>query len=430
MLDRYIGYQKNESAVSARYSGGRVLEPQRDLPVLAETDVLVTGGGPAGIAAAIAAARQGVRVTLVERYGHLGGLATGGLVLFLDGMWNGRQTVIRGIGEEIADRLYDMGGLDRPEPGKDGTVDAELLKFLALKMVLEAKVDLILHCWGTGAIMEDPLVRGITVQSKSGAQAILSKVVVDASGDGDIFASGGAAFHEAQRGIGLPFRMGNVDWEKAREFRKKNPAQYNDLMVQAKYAGGFTGIGHPAVLDGVIWWNNWGDVRSTIDVRDLTRAEIEAREAISATVKFAKERIPGFEDAFLLETAPQLGVRESRMLEGLYTLTKEDLKREVVFEDSVAQVARGKSGKSFGVPYRCFVPKILDGLLATGRCISVDHYTQEPTRLIPACFATGQAAGVAAALAVKSHIEPRHVDVLALRGQLEQENAYVGESAK
>ena len=430
MLERCIGYNENADAVPARKVKKKVIQLEKEVPVLTETDVLVAGGGPSGFVAAVAAARQGVRVTLVERYGHLGGLATGGLVLYLDGYWDGECSVIRGIGGEVADRLEEIGGMTRPAPGRDGTADPELLKHIALNMVREAGVDLVLHCWAYEAIANEKNVRGAVTLSKSGRQAILAKVVIDASGDGDIFASAGAAFHESQRGIGLPFRMGGVDTERARQFQRENPQIYKGLMDEVRSRGGFAGIGDEAVHEGVIWWNNWGSVLSAIDVRDLTRAEIEARIAIMTTVQFFKENIPGFENSFLLETAPQLGVRASRLLLGEYTLTYDDMKRCATFDDAIAHfgIVFEKKGNGYDMPYRCLIPAEINGLIAAGRCISTDHPTQDHVRVIPNSFALGHAAGTAAGLSVKTGVQPRDLDISHLQRQLTKAGAYLGDT--
>jgi len=430
MRDKYIGFNENAGAAPARKVGDKVIQPEKEIPVLAETDVLVLGGGPSGFVAAVAAARQGAKVTLAERYGHLGGLATGGLVLYLDGYWDGERSVVQGIGSEIADHLEEMGGITRPAPGRDGTADPELLKYIALKMVRDSGVDLILHCWAFESIANEGNVQGAITLSKSGRQAILSKVVIDATGDGDIFASAGAAFHEAQRGIGLPFRMGGVNIEKARQFQKENSPKYKELMDEVRSRGGFAGIGAPAVHQGVIWWNNWGNVLDALDVTHLTRAEIEAREAIMTTVTFLKENLPGFENSFLLETAPQLGVRESRLLVGEYTLTHDDIKRYATFDDVIAHfgILFERKGTGFDVPYRCLIPQEVNSLIATGRCISTDHPVQDHIRVIPKCFALGHAAGTAAALAVKAGIQPRNIDVSDLQKQLIEEDAYLGDA--
>ena len=351
-------------------------------------------------------------------------------MLTLCGYWDGERSVVRGIGGEIADRLEERGGMTRPAPGRDGTVDPELLKYLALDTICEAGVDLILHCWAFEAIANERDVQGAITLSKSGRQAVLAKVVIDASGDGDIFASAGAAFHEAWRGIGLPFRMGGVDTEKARQFQRENPQQYKELMDEVRRRGGFAGIGTKAIHKGVIWWNIHGPVLDALNPRDLTNAEIDGRKAIMITVQFVRENLQGFENSFLLETAPQLGVRESRLLVGEYTLSHDDMQRNATFDDVIAHsgIVHQNKGKGFDIPYRCLIPKDVSGLIATGRCISTDHPTQEYVRVIPNCFALGHAAGTAAALAVKTGIQPRDLDICDLQKQLLTEGAYLGEA--
>ncbi|HYW77922.1 MAG TPA: FAD-dependent oxidoreductase, partial [Thermoguttaceae bacterium] len=198
---------------TARIVGGKVIQPERELTLLHKTDVLVVGGGPAGVVAALAAKRAGVNVTLVERYGHLGGLWTGGLVLVVLGhIVTGKKQVCQGIGEEMMRRLekLDRGIIDR-RPGVNPTVDAEALKYVMVEMVMEADLDVFLHCWGVDAIMDGNKVCGAVFESKSGRQAILANNVVDATGDGDVFALAGAEHEHRKYHAGLVHRLGNLD---------------------------------------------------------------------------------------------------------------------------------------------------------------------------------------------------------------------------
>ncbi|MHC4560638.1 MAG: FAD-dependent oxidoreductase, partial [Planctomycetota bacterium] len=203
--------QENRSNAVMR--DGKVIQPQRQLPVLTETDVLVVGGGSAGIVAAIAAKRAGAKVTIVERYGHFGGLWTGGLVLTILGhIALGPKQVCQGIGEEMMRRLDKMdGAIINRSPGSNPIVDAEAVKYLMVEMIEEAKVQVFLHCWGVEAVTQDNSIRGAVFESKSGRQAILAKVVIDATGDGDIFAAAGAQFEHRSHNVGLASRIGNLD---------------------------------------------------------------------------------------------------------------------------------------------------------------------------------------------------------------------------
>ncbi|HUT92488.1 MAG TPA: FAD-dependent oxidoreductase [Thermoguttaceae bacterium] len=214
------------AAPPAKLVGGKVIQPRRSLPLLAQTDVLVVGAGPAGVVAALAAKRTGADVTLVERYGHFGGQWTGGLVLVVAGMHDKtNKQVIQGVGEEILKRLekLDRGIINR-RPGVDPTVDAEAVKYVMVEMLQEADVRVFLHCWGVDAVMEGDAVRGAVFESKSGRQAILAKAVVDATGDGDVFAAAGADYEHIRFHVGLVCRIGNLDKvDEAKAKQSKRP---------------------------------------------------------------------------------------------------------------------------------------------------------------------------------------------------------------
>lgn len=406
-------HKVQDSRYAPSMVGGKVIQPQRELAVLHTTEVLVVGGGPAGVAAAIAARRAGADVTLVERYGYLGGLWTGGLVLLVIGhIVKGGKQVCQGIGEEMMRRLEKLdGGIINRRPGANPTVDAEALKYVMVEMVEEAGLKLLLHCWGVDVILNGNDVRGAVFESKSGRQAILAKTVVDATGDGDLFAAAGAEFEHRSHNVGLVSRVGNVDKIDASKAGKAKPRR----------------LGGPTPAPGVNWVNLIGPEVDGLDVATLTRMEINHRKFIWRDLQKTRQ-IPGYEKLFLIETAPQLGVRITRVLEGLKTVTLADLKAGTRFPDVVA--VGGSSNGSHGewqVPYGALVPKKVDYVLAAGRCISAEMRMADLVRLIPNCFATGHAAGVAAAVAVKDGCRPRDVDVAKVQKILRQQGAYLGE---
>ena len=390
---------------------GKVIQPQRPLPVLAETDVLVVGGGSAGVVAAIAARRAGAKVTLVERYGHFGGLWTGGLVLLILGhIVKGPKQVCQGIGEEIMRRLDKMdGAIINRNRGSNPTVDAEAVKYLMVEMIEEADVEVFLHCWGVDAIMQDEAVKGAVFESKSGRQAILANVVIDATGDGDIFAAAGAEFEHRSHNVGLVSRIGNLD----RVNKSKDAAQPKRL-------------GSPTPVPGVNWVNLRGPEVDGLDLATLTRMEMNHRKFIWKNIQKTRSA-PGYERLYLVETAPQLGVRITRVLDGLNTVRLDDLKNATKFPDVVG--VGGASNAEHGewqIPYGALVPEKVDNVLAAGRCISVDIRMADLVRLIPNCFVTGHAAGVAAAVAVQDRCTPRDADVARIQKILRRQEAYLG----
>ena len=392
---------------------GKVIQPQRELPLLHQTDVLVVGGGPAGVVAALAAKRAGARVALVERYGHLGGLWTGGLVLVVIGhIVKGGKQVCLGIGEEMMRRLEKLdGGIVNRRRGVNPTVDAEALKYVMVEMIVEAKIDIFLHCWGVDAIMDGSTVRGAVFESKSGRQAILAHTVVDATGDGDIFAAAGAEHERRRYHIGLVSRIGNLD-KVDRAKAKGHPKP--------------RALGNVTPIPGVNWVNMHGPDADGLDVAELTRLELNARKLIWKNVQKIR-RTPGYEKVYLMETAPQLGVRITRVLSALHTLKMSDVKAGTRFPDVVA-VGGAWSGDhgEWQIPYGALVPKRVDNVLAAGRCISGETLMSDLIRVIPNCFITGHAAGVAAAVAAKDRCRVRDVEVPKVQQVLRKQEAYLG----
>ena len=395
---------------------GEVIQPQRKLPVLHETDVLVVGGGPAGVVAALAASRTGANVTLVERYGHFGGQWTGGLVLILAGMHDKtNKQVIQGIGEEIMRRVdkLDRGAINR-RPGVDPTIDAEAVKYVMVEMLSEAGIQMFLHCWAVDAIVDGPAVRGAVFESKSGRQAILAKQVIDASGDGDLFAAAGAEYEHIRFHIGLVCRIGNLDKvDKAKAKGAKRPRH----------------LGAPTPIEGVNWVNMHGPDGDALNVADLTKMELNHRRQIWKSVEEIR-KTPGYERVYLVETAPQLGVRMSRMLAGVDRIMFDDVMAGKKFANVVGVGGDWRPTKDrigeWQIPYGVLLPKVVDNLLATGRCVSGDPRLADYLRIIPTCFVTGHAAGCAAAMAVRDGCRPRDIEVPKLQKLLKEQDAYLG----
>ncbi len=393
--------------------GGKVMQPARELPVLHTTDVLVVGGGPAGVCAAIAARRAGAEVTLVERYGHFGGLWTGGLVLLVIGhIVTGGKQVCQGIGEEMMRRAEKLdGAIINHGPGKSPTIDAEALKYLMVEMIEEAGVKVFLHCWGVDAIVDGNTAQGAVFESKAGRQAILAKTIVDASGDGDLFAAAGAEFTHCSHNIGLVSRIGNLDRVDA---------------AKAKTAPKPRHLGNLTPVPGVNWVNMGGPEVDGLDLETLTRMEMNHRKIIWRNTQKIRAT-PGYDQVYLMETAPQLGVRITRILAGLNTITMANLKANKRFDDVVGVGgASGGNHQEWQIPYGVLVPKKVDNVLAAGRCVSMELRMADLVRLIPNCFVTGHAAGVAAAVAATDGCTPRNVEVPKVQQILKEQEAYLG----
>ena len=409
--------------VSNQVTGRTIKEPEKQIPILAETDVLVIGGGPSGTAAAIAASRTGAETYLVERYNHLGGLWTGGLVLPLlsthaiDKQKKKRQ-VIYGIGGEMSKRLADLGmSINEENP----TVDPEAAKYVLEEMIREAGVKMLYHTWGTNVIMDGNIIKGVFLESKSGRMAILAKVVIDCTGDGDIFNLTGDNYDVMNYAIGLVHRLGNVD--------RIDTAKPGYMKMN---------LGDPTPVPGVNWVNMWGkENQNALDVINLSQLQMEYRREIWESVQKLRQT-PGHEELFLLDTASQLGVRMSRILEGEYKLTLADTMTFKSFKDVIgisgawtSVLYKGKKvPKSerplWQIPYRSLLPKKTDNLLVAGRCFSFERELVEDARIIGTCLVTGHGAGAAAGLAVKERETPRSINVEILKKELLRQGAWLG----
>jgi glycine/D-amino acid oxidase-like deaminating enzyme len=411
-------------------------EPARRTPVLAETQVLVLGGGSAGSAAAIAAARNGADVILLERTGALGGLASAGLIILLltldDG--DGHQ-VVGGLCQEVVERLTTRKAAFFPTPETWGSADESLVeesrrwglvwgsgphrvrysvaydpeefRFVLNQLCEQSKVRLLLHAWACEALRDGDRLRGVTLQTKSGRSAILADVLIDATGDGDIIASAGVPFELEKVLPWLWFRMGGVE------------------NVDAAIAAGgwfFKTVGAGQVL---LPWGATDRVIRKIDAtdpRDLTLAEVECRKKVMEAVDQLRRDVPQFRNAHLCDIATQLGITESRRMVGEYVLTRDDMNKPMA--DVIAITGHWtKYGALYWIPFRSLIAPPYANLLAAGRCISVDHRTHHATKEIPACMATGQAAGTAAALAVSAGEPLKSLDRTILQDRLRSQGA-------
>jgi glycine/D-amino acid oxidase-like deaminating enzyme len=400
-----------------------VQEAARSIPVIDEADVVVAGGGPAGVSAAVSAARAGADVLLVERYGHLGGLATGGLVILLDCYSDRGKIVVKGFAQEVWQRL-EAEGCARPHPAEKKTsilFDPEALKYVYLKLAEEAGVRLLLHSWVAAVVMKEQTIEAIVTESKSGRRAVRGRIFVDATGDADLAAWAGAPLEIAEHpiGVGLVARLGAVDWGRYQRFVADKPEEWRRLTEEYCRSGGVGGVSM-SWRDDVVWNNN-GVPGNGLDVKDLTRVETTIRQKMWDYWRFYREHVPGFENSFLLDTAGQVGVRETRRPLGRQQLTMDDVTLGRSFPDSIGVGNLWNAGGSYDIPYQALLPQGVTNLLVSGRCISVDHRAHDMTRTIPVCMVSGQGAGVAAALAAQSRSPTHELDLSVLQNELRQQ---------
>lgn len=448
-------------------------ETQKEIPIFEEVDVLVVGSGPSGLAASIAAAREGADTLLVERFGCFGGVIS---QVGVEGFaWYRHEKTIEagGLVFEFEDKFVELAGSNPECQSKSQALDAEMFKYVADCMLLESGVKTLLHCTAVDAVIEDNIIKGVIFESKSGRFAVMAKRIIDCTGDGDIAAFAGAPFSKGEKNelmsVTTMFHCKGVDTEKFKDYIA------NDLKPTYKDWGGYWSIETTgkeddlfspyfekpfveAVAEGIVpkeedvcLGGSWSSITEEgevtqlnvvfisnidcTDVYDLTKAEIKGRRNALYAVEILRNKVPSFENAKLRNFGMTLGTRESRKINGHYKLTKEDVMNEGRFQDSigifpefidgVGYLIKPTTGRYFQVPYRCILPKKIDNLLVAGRTISGDKIAHVSFRNMSCCVMTGQAAGVAAAVSLKNNTNVSAVDVSKVQEALKKQNVRV-----
>ena len=431
----------------------------RNIEVRKDVDVCVVGGGPAGIAAAVAAAKQGAKVFLAEAHTCFGGMGTAGMVPAFMTFSDGVNIVAAGVGSDILERLRKAGGTG---PDNDLAIKPEVLKRICDEYVLEHNIDFLFQTTLIGVEHENGTVNCAVFAAKSGVFAVKAKVFIDCTGDGDLAVMAGANFEAGDEdGDLMPGTLcsswDNVDWDayyacgkRPRDFlfkafddgifRTKDPHHPGMWRIGEHWSGG--NIGHTFGLDST-------------DEKSLTDALIEGRQQLPEFENFYRNYVPGFENVELMASGSLLGIRESRRITGDYVLNLQDFMERRSFEDEIGRYCypvdihiskpsaghyakfkkenktlRCEKGESYGIPYRILTPAALKNVYVAGRCVSADRYVQSSIRVMPGCFITGQAAGTAAAIAAENNLDIHKVPTNKLREKLSQIGAYLPEAAE
>jgi hypothetical protein len=444
-------------------SAKTIEEPARSIPLYGEYEVTVLGGGPAGIAAAVASARAGKRTLLIERYGFLGGMGTAAGVTNFCGLHANvhgeMHRVVQGVASDLLARIDRLGGLNAPHLilGKifAQAYDTAAYKIAADDLLAASGVDILFHALGAGVVMQDNRrIAALMVETKAGRQAVRSGIFIDCSGDGDLAAWAGARFEVGDNAgsmlyPSMMFRLNGIDPDKAGDAWRTIP----QLMEQAEAAGTHRFPRKAAIVrpqkSGIEWRVNFtqlkrsdGNAINGLEPDDLTRGEIDGRRQAVEAFNFLRT-VPGFEKSYIVDLPPQLGIRETRRVVGGYMLSGEDVLGCASFEDSIgvngwpmeSHVAGDvvftfppiPESRGFNeLPYRMLTPEGLDNLLVAGRCASMTHDGQSAARVSGACFVMGEAAGTAAALALDGNAMPRDIAVEKLQLRLREQGAFIG----
>ncbi|MDD6189855.1 MAG: FAD-dependent oxidoreductase [Clostridiales bacterium] len=436
-----------------------------NIPVIDECDVLVVGGGSAGHSAALAAARAGAKkVIIMERYGYMGGDVTGGYVIMVPKLSWYDKMFVRGIQEEWFERMKNIpNAVLGPEPEDIGCTDParinrwrsvhgsvsesephrlvravyfepNQLKIEMDKMLLEERdrIHILYHCLGTKPIMEGNAVKGVIFESKEGRQAVLAKSVIDATGDGDIFRQTGTPFRALSDSntrsncTALVWRIGGINWDAFVQWQKTNPEVVGPMYAGLSKITGFRCAPLPSSDNSVCWINNWQSGMDCSKIKDITETELRTRSTMREVVEYLREVCPiAFRNAYLYDIAPQLGSRCSYRLQGEYIMTPSDFAFANRFDDVIAwhsTICRINDCGPVEIPYRAILPKGVENLLCPGRHISADDVAIDWVTLIPQCVGTGQAAGVAAAVAAQQGVSVRDVDIRRVQDILIEQN--------
>jgi hypothetical protein len=439
-----------------------ITEHARDTPIFGAFEIVVLGGGPAGIAAAAAAGALGRKTLLIERYGFLGGMGTAAGVTNFCGLHanvhGDIRQVVHGVADDLLGRIDALGGLNEPHTifgkTKAQAYDTAAYKCAADDLLGARKVDVLFHALAAGVVMNGERIDALLVETKSGRVAVRGNIFIDCSGDGDLASFTGAPFElgDADGNMLYPtmmFRLNGVDPETAGEAWKTIPALMDEAEQRGERFPRKGAIVRPMKHE-TEWRVNVTQLRSGngraidgTDARELSAGEIEGRRQAQAFFEFLKANAPGFADSYVVDIPPQLGIRETRRVTGHYSLTRDDVLSCASFDDTIgvngwpieAHVAGdvvwgwpdipGSRGFNH-LPYRMLLPLKIDNLLVAGRCASMTHEGQSAARVSGACFVMGEAAATAAHLALGAGVDPAHVDVRRLQQTLDKNGVFLG----